>query len=485
MYPSRLLAMVVSAVALPVCGLAASLGWLNDLQQAKAKSAAERKPLLIEFTGSTGCSDCQALTAQVLSTSEFAAFARDVVLVSLDYPAFDERTPEKVRANPNSSRLITIKEDYQVSRFPTLIFVDPNGTQRAKIEGYSRESAASFIAKLTGVTAQVRSEPSAGTGSTIRPQPRGLLPPDQVTALEDKLRSYPQDSIARQQLLTHYMREQFRSPEARQARQRHVLWLIENQPKAQLRAPEFTLHPTIDGPAYEAGKLLWLKQLQSAPDDVELLERAANYLLLNDRAMAEELLRKAETLDPTNAQWPERLAHLYGLSISTRDGIDRNAAKQALDAMQRAQRTSTGDGLTQLINLAKFAYAAGETALARKYAEQILEVAPQHDGQWNYGNAVHDGNAILGRIALQEGEREKAKAYLLSAGRTPGSPQLNSFGPGMSLASELLQKGESETVLRYLELCRSFWKMGAERLDRWTDAIRNGTAPDFAANLRY
>jgi hypothetical protein len=55
----------------------------------------------------------------------------------------------------------------------------------------------------------------------------------------------------------------------------------------------------------------------------------------------------------------------------------------------------------------------------------------------------------------------------------------------MSLASELLQQGESETVLRYLDLCRSFWKMGAERLDRWTDAIRNGNAPDFAANLRY
>jgi hypothetical protein len=67
--------------------------------------------------------------------------------------------------------------------------------------------------------------------------------------------------------------------------------------------------------------------------------------------------------------------------------------------MQRAQRIPTGDGLTQLINLAKFAYAAGETALARKYAEQILEVAPQHAGKWNHGNAVHDGNAILGRLA--------------------------------------------------------------------------------------
>jgi thiol-disulfide isomerase/thioredoxin len=300
MYPSRLLAMVVLAVALPACVSAANLGWLHDLQQAKAKSAAERKPVLIEFTGSTWCPPCQSLTAQVLSTPEFAAFARDVVLVSLDYPAFNERTPEKVRANPNLTRLMTIKDEYQVSGFPTLIIFDANGTQRAKIEGYSGESAANFIAKLTGVTAQVRSEPGARPGSTARPELRGLLPSDQVTALEDKLKTNPKDSIARQQLLTHYTREQFRSPEARRARQRHVLWLIEYQPKVQLRGPEFSLNPALDGPAYDAGKQLWLNQVQAAPDDVELLERAANYLLLYDRAMAEEFLKKGEALDPTN-----------------------------------------------------------------------------------------------------------------------------------------------------------------------------------------
>ncbi len=485
MYPSRLFDRVCFVVGLPVCGLAANSGWLNDLQEAKAKSAAEKKPLLIDFTGSTWCPPCQSLTAQVLSTPEFAAFAREVVLVSLDYPAFNERTPEKVRANPDLARLMKIKEEYQVSGFPTIIFLDPNGTQRAKIEGYSGESAPSYIAKLTGVTAQVRSEPSARFDSTARPELRGFLAPDQVTALEQKLTADPKDSMARQQLVTHYTRDQFRSTEARQARQRHILWLIENQPKVQLRGPDFSLNPALDGPAYEEGKQLWLKQVQGAPNDVDLLERAANYLLLNDRAKAEEFFKKAEALDPTNAQWPERLAHLYGLNISTRQGIDRNAAKQALAAMRRAQRAATGDGLTQLINLAKYAYAAGETAEAKQYAEQILETAPQHVGKWNHGNAVHEGNVVLGRIALQEGDRERAKEFLLTSGRTPGSPQLNSFGPGMSLASELLQQGESETVLRYLELCRSFWKMGAERLDRWTHAIRNGAAPDFAANLRY
>ena len=45
-----------------------------------------------------------------------------------------------------------------------------------------------------------------------------------------------------------------------------------------------------------------------------------------------------------------------------------------------------------------------------------------------------------------------ANAYLLAVGRTPGSPQLNSFGPNMALAAELLQKEVRDTVLQYFEL---------------------------------
>jgi hypothetical protein len=58
---------------------------------------------------------------------------------------------------------------------------------------------------------------------------------------------------------------------------------------------------------------------------------------------------------------------------------------------------------------------------------------------------------------LREGKLADAKAYLLKAGATSGSPQLNSFGPQMPLARELLEKGEKETVLQYLDLVSKFW----------------------------
>ena len=59
---------------------------------------------------------------------------------------------------------------------------------------------------------------------------------------------------------------------------------------------------------------------------------------------------------------------------------------------------------------------------------------------WNYGNALHKGNIVLGRIALERGDIAGAKEHLLAAGQTPGSPQVGSFGPNTTLAKELLEK---------------------------------------------
>jgi hypothetical protein len=118
-------------------------------------------------------------------------------------------------------------------------------------------------------------------------------------------------------------------------------------------------------------------------------------------------------------------------------------------------------------------------------ANALLEVAREYPDDWNYGNAVHKGHLALGWVRLQEGDIEGAKHRLLEAGRTVGSAQLNTFGPNMSLAAELLRRGESEAVLEYLRLCREFWEMGNKQLDYWQWQIRSGQEPDFGANLRY
>jgi hypothetical protein len=150
-----------------------------------------------------------------------------------------------------------------------------------------------------------------------------------------------------------------------------------------------------------------------------------------------------------------------------------------------ARATTDEDRFYALDDAAKESFQAGNMEDARKYAKGLLALLPKFEGNWNFGNAIQDANVVLGRIALREGRIDDAKRYLIEAGNSPGSPQLNSFGPNMSLARDMLEKGEGETVLQYFELCRGFWKMDRGRLDEWRNEVKAGRTPQFGANLVY
>ncbi len=151
------------------------------------------------------------------------------------------------------------------------------------------------------------------------------------------------------------------------------------------------------------------------------------------------------------------------------------------------QQAGGGDRYRRYVALNKMAAAAldaGASDKAAAYARELLTLAQAQPKDWNYGNAIHDGHTTLGLLAAKNNDIDTARRELLEAGKTPGSPQLNSFGPNMALANELLRKGEKEAVLEYFTLCRAFWKMGAERLDSWSETVRNGGNPVFGVNLR-
>ena len=141
----------------------------------------------------------------------------------------------------------------------------------------------------------------------------------------------------------------------------------------------------------------------------------------------------------------------------------------------------------QLQALIKQAFQEKEFRLARNLALEYLDLANSNKKNWNYGNAIHHANLVLGRIALQEGRIAAAKTYLIKAGQTIGSPQLNSFGPNMCLAKELLEIEEDIIVLEYLDLCKLFWFkiFSWFKIRKWKRIIEAGGIPDFKAHLNY
>jgi len=156
------------------------------------------------------------------------------------------------------------------------------------------------------------------------------------------------------------------------------------------------------------------------------------------------------------------------------------------EALEKLMSASPGrDRFYALGDAAKESFITGEIDAARDYARELLSMAALFPDDWNYGNAVHDGHIVLGRIALKEGRMGEAVRRLIVAGKTPGSPNLETFGPNVSLAEDLLKSGERSAVLEYLDLCRKFWENEDGRLDQWKKEILAGAIPDFGANLVY
>ncbi|MFI6043976.1 tetratricopeptide repeat protein [Nocardia sp. NPDC051321] len=185
-------------------------------------------------------------------------------------------------------------------------------------------------------------------------------------------------------------------------------------------------------------------------------------------------------------------AVIAALAVGTAVGVTATRLAQPdvslapeIKTPQPASQEEADNRFYALCRLAKDSFNAGKIEDARKYARELIAMTPQYRGDWNYGNAVHDANMVLGRIAVREGNITDAKGYLTIAGKSPGSPQMDSFGPNVSLAKDLLERGERQVVLEYLELCRTFWTMHLGRLDEWRQQIDAGAIPDFGANLDY
>ena len=310
----------------------------------------------------------------------------------------------------------------------------------------------------------------------------GNLTSEQAAALEQRLAANPQDLNARARLLGYYFGD-YRGDRTRQTK--HVLWFIRNAPESEvLEWPETEIMPMFDPEGYAEAKTAWLTQLENEPRNAVFLRHASNFFSFADTALSSQLLERGEGLDPSNPHWAEQLGQLRWLEARNPfEGSDPVGAALAFADFERAYELSnSSDRGNLLTDLAMTAFVAGDMEEARAYADAMLEAVPD---DWNAGNRIHYGNLILGRIALADGDLEEARARLIAAGETPGSPQLNSFGPDMALAKALFERGEKQTVLRYLEMCLEFWEMGQDELKNWIALIEGGRTPDFTGQLRF
>ena len=335
-------------------------------------------------------------------------------------------------------------------------------------------------------TQPVTSQPERLTEEEIRAIHVQNLTPEQVAAYEQQLVEHPDDILTRSKLLGHYARARITNRAASRRHGRHVVWMIRHAPNSYALGAFYHISAHSNPEGYVDAKRAWEEQIERHPDNAIFLDRFASFLGSSDRDHSIELLRRALEVEPDNGWRAYRLGSTY-LSLAEWSHLDKqypNAAEDALEQFDRAYELGGPGEFAGLVltGRAKSAFLAKRYDLAADDAREMLN-AFETDQSWNRGNLVHDGHMILGRIALIRGDVADAKVHLLESGKTPGSPQLASFGPNMSLALSLLEKGEFEVVSEYFELCSVFWQR--PKLDEWKLDVKSGRVPDFGANLLY
>ena len=139
----------VALTLLAVIGLSltavAEEGWLVDFAKAKAQSAKEGKPILMEFTGSDWCPPCKALHKNVLTSAVFKKQMPEMfILLKLDNPRDkSKQTPAEI------AQYKKLSSEYKVRGVPTVIIADAKGKEQHRQVGYrSSVTAEQWVAKI-------------------------------------------------------------------------------------------------------------------------------------------------------------------------------------------------------------------------------------------------------------------------------------------------------------------------------------------------
>jgi tetratricopeptide (TPR) repeat protein len=329
------------------------------------------------------------------------------------------------------------------------------------------------------------------------------LTDEQALELEQQLSQDPQNIQARSLLMPYYLKKETapiyrRSQPTESKYYESVLWLTQNMPEAPILGSLFIsisgqLQRLLPADEYvEKLAALWQQHLKEKPDNLMILWNAANFYRFGNIDLTIECLTKLKNLDSKDADFLyAQLGQAYQSKI-IRNPNETSLAKAALNAFENAQASSApGTSSNLILNLGKFALAAGKFDKAADYANKMLVAADNASGSdtSRKGDLIFSGHYVLGMIAVKKGDWDEAGKQLLASADMPESSRLNSAGPNTSLAQALLDHGRSKVVLEFLQKCSKFWRKPDGTIiplcSKWIQQMEEGQIPDFKAQQQY
>jgi beta-lactamase regulating signal transducer with metallopeptidase domain len=239
---------------------------------------------------------------------------------------------------------------------------------------------------------------------------------EQAAALERSLDANPDNIEARESLIIFYDQSGKATWEQKLAGVRkHALWRIAHLPETDRWIPHISKRYDPDG--YAQAKKLWLEQASRPDVTAKTLGRAAAFLTPHDKPLAEDLLIRAERMEPAGP-WTDQRMDLYAQAIAgsvdprykTIDAAEAQSAF-AVEARRKIEAASDPKAVANAgLALKRWAQTGSETApLARRLLERAVALDPQN------------ARARTGLADFQYSERWKAIQDRLRAAGAPAA----------------------------------------------------------------
>jgi hypothetical protein len=227
-------------------------------------------------------------------------------------------------------------------------------------------------------------------------------------------------------------------------------------------------------------------------NDARVLAQTAQYLLTwsghstrgaKDAApdamqLARTYLDRALSIDPNSEN-----ANLIKMRLTELGQLRR---AEQLAKMPPAELANAGDGdrMILALSLMRRTWIQSKPDEAAAKARELLELAARHPGDTMYGDALFEGNVILGKLALRHGDKKAAARNLRAAAETPGSDHIRRGEFEMNLPRALVDWGERREVADFLERMAPK-TVRSRQFQDWAAEIRRGINPDLIPTFSY
>ena len=118
-------------------------GWMEDFEAAKAQAVAQKRHMLLDFTGSDWCGWCIKLDKEVFEKPDFKAFSSEhLVLVKLDFPQ------RKAQDQKTKAQNASLQQKFHANGFPTIVLLDSAGVEIKRWSGFNANLLNELKAKV-------------------------------------------------------------------------------------------------------------------------------------------------------------------------------------------------------------------------------------------------------------------------------------------------------------------------------------------------